>query len=194
MISRRKGLILPFLALPTVEAGRHRALAQGGLPLALTPACTDGASLTVAQTEGPYFRAEAPRKRDLAADAPNGEPLLIGGFVQDPRCRPVADALIQLWQADETGAYDRRGFRLRGHQFSDEAGRWWFSTIIPGGYWSRTRHLHVKVQRPNGPVLTTQLYFPDEPRNQRDREFDPRLLMQMAATEQGRMGRFDFVI
>jgi hypothetical protein len=31
----------------------------------------------------------------------------------------------------------------------------------------RTRHYHIKVQAPERPVLTTQLYFPDEPANRR---------------------------
>jgi protocatechuate 3,4-dioxygenase beta subunit len=38
-------------------------------------------------------------------------------------------------------------------------------------------HIHVKVQPVNGRVLTTQLYLPDHPRNQRDFLFDPRLVV-----------------
>lgn len=193
MLRRRQGLILPVLALSLLGPGRRRALAQG-MPLPLTPACHDDAEPTIAQTEGPYFRPDAPLKRDLATDAPNAEPLLVGGYVQDVHCQPVAGALIELWQADENGSYDRRGFRLRGHQITDEEGRWWFSTIFPAAYWTRTRHLHVKVQRPNDPVLTTQLYFPDEPRNRWDGEFDPRLQLAMNQTGSGRFGRFDFVL
>ena len=37
----------------------------------------------------------------------------------------------------------------------------------------------VKVQAPNQPVLTTQLYFPDEPENERDRIFQPDLVMDV---------------
>ena len=37
------------------------------------------------------------------------------------------------------------------------------------------RHYHVKVQAANGPVLTTQLYFPDDPGNARDPLFRPAI-------------------
>jgi protocatechuate 3,4-dioxygenase beta subunit len=70
------------------------------------------------------------------------------------------------------------GYRLRGHQFTDDQGRYTLETVVPGLYPGRTRHFHVKVQAPNGPALTTQLYFPDEPDNARDRIFHPALIMQ----------------
>jgi protocatechuate 3,4-dioxygenase beta subunit len=71
---------------------------------------------------------------------------------------------------------------------------WGFATIIPAAYSARTRHYHFKVQRPNDRVLTTQLYFPGEQQNQRDREFDPRLLMRVSQSDDQPFGRFDFVI
>jgi protocatechuate 3,4-dioxygenase beta subunit len=133
-------------------------------------------------------------KRDLRADAPNGQPLTLVGFVVDTRCRPMPGALVEIWHADETGAYDNAGFRLRGHQFTDEAGRWGFTTIVPAQYPGRTRHYHIKVQRRGGNALTTQLYFPDEPRNRRDGLFDPRLTLRMSEDAGARIGRFDFVV
>ncbi len=39
-------------------------------------------------------------------------------------------------------------------------GRYTLETIVPGEYPGRTQHIHVKVQAPNGPILTTQIYFP----------------------------------
>jgi protocatechuate 3,4-dioxygenase beta subunit len=72
-------------------------------------------------------------------------------------------------------------------------GAWAFSTIVPAAYRSRTRHDHFKVQRPDGCLLTTQRYFPDELRNRRDREFDPCLVLTMGE-HGGRFGRFDVVI
>ncbi len=47
-------------------------------------------------------------------------------------------------------------------QFADASGRFSLETIVPGAYGGRTRHIHVKVQAPDSPVLTTQLYFPGE--------------------------------
>ena len=168
------------------------ALAQGTL-LDLTPECRDGSEPTAARVEGPYFRPDAPLKRDLAADAAGAPRILLGGLVLDAACRPVPGALVQIWHADDEGRYDHRGHRLRGHGFSDARGAWTFATVVPAPYWSRTRHYHFKVQRPGGGVLTTQLYFPDEAGNRRDREFDPRLVLRLA--DRGRLlGRFDFVI
>ena len=147
----------------------------------------------MAQSEGPYFRPDAPLSRNLAAGARSGQHLEVGGLVLDVACRPVPGAIVQIWHADDAGNYDARGYRFRGYQVADERGAWSFSTIVPATYWSRTRHLHFKVARPGGPVLTTQLYFPDEPHNRSDRAFDPRLLMRLSG-EGGLAGRYDFVI
>jgi protocatechuate 3,4-dioxygenase beta subunit len=65
---------------------------------------------------------------------------------------------------------------------------------VPGLYPGRTRHIHVKVQAPTQRVLTTQLYFPGEPRNARDRIYDADLLMAMAKPGPGGDARFDFVL
>jgi protocatechuate 3,4-dioxygenase beta subunit len=48
---------------------------------------------------------------------------------------------------------------IRGHVFANAEGRYHFRTILPALYPGRTRHYHVKVQAPEHPVLTTQLYF-----------------------------------
>lgn len=189
----RRTVLSTLLAAPALPLAGDVARAQE-LPLAPTPACKDGDEPTVAQTAGPFFTPDAPRKHDLASDAPRGEPILLGGFVLDRRCAPLAGALLEIWQADEAGRYDNQGFRLRGHGFTDEWGVWSFRTIVPGLYPGRTRHYHFSVQRPGGRVLTTQLYFPDEPGNARDRIFDPRLVMATGDGPEGRLGRFDFVL
>lgn len=63
---------------------------------------------------------------------------------------------------------------------------------MPGLYPGRTRHYHLRAQREGGAVLTTQLYFPGEPGNARDRIFDPRLLLAIDA--RARLGRYDLVL
>jgi protocatechuate 3,4-dioxygenase beta subunit len=65
---------------------------------------------------------------------------------------------------------------------------------VPGLYPGRTRHFHVKVQAPNQPVLTTQLYFPDEPANATDGIFSPELLMNVADATDGKQAAFNFVL
>lgn len=162
--------------------------------LLLTPACGDEDDLTPSQTEGPFFTPQSPQKRDFASDAPGGERMTIAGHVLTPTCQSVAKALVELWHADETGTYDTSGYKLRGHQFTDADGRWWFDSIVPGLYPGRTRHYHLKVQRQGGRVLTTQLYFPNEPGNERDGIFDAALVLDIAMTGDGKFGRYDFVV
>ena len=65
---------------------------------------------------------------------------------------------------------------------------------MPAVYSGRTRHFHVKVQAPGSPLLTTQLYFPNEPANLRDGLFQRELLMRVAGAGDGLAGRFDFVL
>jgi protocatechuate 3,4-dioxygenase beta subunit len=189
----RRSLLTAFLTLPLIGANR-RALAQAASDLPLTPACDDGHSLTLSREAGPFFKPDSPNSRDLYLDAPGGERITVAGYVFDSRCRALPGSLVEIWQADENGDYDREGFRLRGHQFVDAEGRWWFSTIVPALYPGRTRHFHFKVQRPGGSVLTTQLYFPGEPENVGDRLFDESLLLTIDRTGDGSFGRFDFIV
>jgi protocatechuate 3,4-dioxygenase beta subunit len=66
-------------------------------------------------------------------------------------------------------------------------------SIVPGAYVGRTRHIHVRVQPRGGRVLTTQLYFPGEPKNRSDGLFRSELLMRTTRNEGWLAGRFDFV-
>ena len=65
---------------------------------------------------------------------------------------------------------------------------------MPGLYPGRTKHIHVKVRAPNGPTLTSQIYFPGEARNQTDGIFNQSLIVTMQETAAGKVGFFNFVI
>jgi protocatechuate 3,4-dioxygenase beta subunit len=173
--------------------GPFAALAQTPT-LPPTPACGAPAAATAEQTEGPYFKRSSPLRQSLLEDGMAGERLVLGGRVLDTRCQPIAQALLDFWQADAGGAYDNRGFRMRGHQFSDAAGAFRLDTVLPGLYPGRTRHIHVKVQAPGGRVLTTQLYFPDEAANRGDFIFSPALVVVMRRGASGALAGFDFVL
>ena len=189
----RRDFLIRFVATPIVLPSLgHAAGAQVELPL--TANCGDDHELTPAQTEGPYFTPDSPEKQDFASDVAGGERLTLAGYVLTKNCQPVAKALIELWHADASGTYDNSGYKLRGHQFTDAGGKWWFDTIVPGLYPGRTRHYHLKVQRPGGSLLTTQLYFPNEPGNERDRIFNASLLLDIRATSDGKFGRYDFIV
>ena len=164
--------------------------------LAPTPSCADDDDLeaTLQQTEGPFYTPDTPERRSLLEPDMPGTRLTVAGFVYDTACQPVPGALLDFWQCDDAGIYDNTGYRLRGHQFAGDDGQFELETILPGLYSGRTRHIHVKVQAPNQPVLTTQLYFPDEPDNEWDRIFNPALLVDMQDTDPGLLGFFTFVL
>lgn len=167
-------------------------VAQRTLPP--TPECREPAEATVAQTAGPFFKPSSPRRVSLIEPGMTGMRLVLAGRVLTRSCRPVAGALVDFWQADANGVYDNAGFRLRGHQFADNQGRYRLETIAPAQYASRTPHIHVKVQAANRPVLTTQLYFPDEPRNATDAIFRKELVMKLDKAATTWTGAFDFVL
>ncbi|WP_202639176.1 intradiol ring-cleavage dioxygenase [Bradyrhizobium sp. CCBAU 051011] len=163
-------------------------------PLVPTPECRDGDDATVAQTEGPYFKPSSPERTELFEEGMAGQPIELVGFVLTRACKPLAGALLDFWQADDKGRYDNSGFRLRGHQFSDAEGRYKLRSVVPGAYVGRTRHIHVKVQPRGGRVLTTQLYFPGEPKNRSDGLFRKDLQIRTAKNAGWLAGRFDFVL
>ena len=109
-------------------------------------------------------------------------------------CEPVPAALLDFWHADARGEYDLKGFRYRGHVFAAEDGRFEIHTILPGLYAGRTRHIHVRVQPAGGAILTTQLYFPEEPANARDFLFNPALLMKISRDTSQLAAVFGFVL
>jgi protocatechuate 3,4-dioxygenase beta subunit len=180
---------------PTTAGPATTAAAGSAGTLAPTPACDDSDDPTLAQTEGPYFTPDSPQRASLLEAGMDGRRLVVAGTVLTTDCRPVQRALLDFWQADDAGQYDNQGYRLRGHQFSDAKGAWRLETIVPGLYTGRTRHIHVKVQAPDGPVLTTQLYFPGEPANDRDGIFRPELLLaDVHDRGDTRQGSFTFVL
>ena len=199
-------LILPMIFLIAACAGPVSTTGSAGnttaSPLAttgtqatiLTPARTCSGVATQSQTEGPFYKAGSPERTSLWETGLSGTPLTVTGYVLSTTCQPVAHALLDFWQADNNGNYDNTGFRLRGHQFTDNQGRYSLDTIVPGEYPGRTRHIHVKVQAPGQPVLTTQLYFPGVARNDSDGIFSPQLLMQVQQTTNGQLATFNFIV
>ncbi len=199
----RRRLLGAMIAAPALFATTGLRIERWVAPTATspdmspTPACADDDDdePTESQTEGPYFTPNSPRRTSLIETGVTGTPLVVTGLVVTRSCRPVAGALVDFWQADDAGEYDNRGYRLRGHQYTDAKGVYRLETIVPGLYPGRTRHIHVKVQAPTQRILTTQLYFPGEARNARDRIFDHDLLLAMKTPGAGGGdARFDFVL
>ena len=159
-------------------------------------ACAAGrtsASPTVALTEGPYYTSGSPENASLYEEGMAGTKLILTGYVYDTNCQPVANAWLDFWQADASGEYDNAGYTLRGHQFTDSNGRFELVTVVPGIYPGRTEHIHFKVQAPDGPIITSQLFFPGVPQNDTDGIFDESLLIPIRETSDGLLGQYNFV-
>ncbi len=140
---------------------------------------------TPAQTEGPYYPIQLPLDQDndllLINDsltAAVGEILTLSGRVRTSSGSPIRNATVEIWQADNTGAYlhpRSNGYRNRDVHFqgygrfeTSSTGEYLFRTIKPGLYAGRTRHIHFKIHAPGMQELTTQCYFQGEPQNAND--------------------------
>ena len=188
------GGVLRGEATPSAPAGSTTGPVARAMSLAPTPECFDDDDVTPPQTEGPYYTPNTPERASLLEPGMAGTKLVLTGYVLATDCAPVARALLDFWQADGQGQYDNAGYRLRGHQFTDDQGRFTLETVMPGLYPGRTRHIHVKVQAPNRPVLTTQLYFPGEARNRNDGIFREDLVMAVQDSADGKAATFNFVL
>jgi protocatechuate 3,4-dioxygenase beta subunit len=160
-------------------------------------ACSAGAvsaSVTPSLTEGPYYKSGSPEQANLYQDGMAGTKLIITGYVYDTNCKPVANAWLDFWQADANGNYDNSGYTLRGHQYTDANGHFQLTTVVPGLYPGRTEHIHVKVQPPNGQIITSQLFFPGVTQNDSDGIYNASLLLSLTQTSEGLEGQYNFVV
>jgi protocatechuate 3,4-dioxygenase beta subunit len=146
-------------------------------------------------TRGAQCRSGVPHTRFARVRSGGHEyPWLSTGIVLTRNCHPLRGAVVDLWHADEKSEYGNIGFRYRGHVLTGPDGIFRFRTIVPAIYFGRTRHYHVKVQAQGSRLLTTQLYFPNEPANLRDGLFQRELLMRVANAGDDLKARFDFVL
>lgn len=148
-------------------------------------------SLTPApgEIEGPSFthlRFDA-RDNDLsvnfarAGETAQGERLIVHGRVIDEHGRPIAGALIEVWQANASGRYRHPNDRYLapldpnfggcGRALTDRDGAYAFRTVKPGAYpWPngpnawRPSHIHFSLMGHGfAQRLITQMYFEGDP-------------------------------
>ena len=120
--------------------------------------------------QGPFYTANAPAiQNDMLADSnETGTRLILSGQVYNLACSEVIpNTEIDIWHANDAGAYDNTGYNLRGKATSNPQGFYVFETIKPGLYLNgatyRPSHFHFKITPPNFPTLITQLYFAGDP-------------------------------
>ena len=142
-------------------------------------------TLTPEQTEGPYYPTSLPldTDNDLLVINNNitpavGQVTYLSGRILSPGGEPVRNAFVEIWHADNSGAYIHpasTGYASRdlnfqgfGRFLTGSTGEYVFRTIKPGLYTGRTRHIHFKVKVSGRPDLTSQLYFLGEAQNASD--------------------------
>lgn len=140
---------------------------------------------TLSEVTGPSFRPEIvqPKACDLTrqhSGEPLGERIIVSGRVLDESARPLANTVVEIWQANAAGRYrheiDRHdapldpNFTGSGQAITNERGEYRFVTIRPGEYpWRnhynawRAAHIHFSLFGPSFATrLVTQMYFPGD--------------------------------
>ena len=167
----------------------RRRLLAAGLALGATP-CVSVAQQcrpTPRDQLGPFYKSGAPTVSQLCASGGGKERLMVTGRVLGmPDCRPLAGAMVEVWQADAKGDYSQVGAKpddpgclLRASLLTDAEGRYAFTTILPGEYPGRPRHIHYRVSHTGHATLVTQLYFA------RERGVPEQLVAMPARNEKG---------
>ena len=138
---------------------------------------------TEATVFGPFHVQGAPHfalGADISGGA-KGEPLFVQATVRGPDGAPVADAEVDVWQADADGLYDvqradLQGAQARGVLRTDGEGNLRFRSVLPVAYpiptdgpvgrmlgatgrhpW-RPAHVHFMVQAPGYQTLITHVF------------------------------------
>ncbi|MGE4425813.1 MAG: dioxygenase [Solirubrobacteraceae bacterium] len=148
------------------------------------------ADATSSTVLGPFHVVDSPVRElgdDITLGNGGGEPCVVTGEVRSLTGQPLGGALLDVWQADETGFYDVQlpgevpiG-ELRGLFTADADGRFWFRTIVPAPYPiphdgpvgellaatnrhpNRPAHIHVIAGAEGHDPVTTHMFVAGSP-------------------------------
>ncbi|GIX49270.1 MAG: 6-chlorohydroxyquinol-1,2-dioxygenase [Candidatus Tectimicrobiota bacterium] len=145
---------------------------------------------------GPFYVEGAPELPQGASivRTEGGMPLVFSGCVRDLEGKPIAGALLDVWQTAANGLYDvqdpqQPAFNMRGKFRTDAQGRFLFRTVRPISYpvptdgpvgrlFAATKrqpyrpaHIHFIVTAPGYTPLVTHLFDAEDPYLQRDAVF-----------------------
>jgi catechol 1,2-dioxygenase len=138
---------------------------------------------------GPFHVEGAPQRAlgDNISEDAQGSPCFVSGRVTSPDGRPIAGALLDVWQANDKGFYDvqqpgiQPEMNLRGRFTTDADGRFWFQTVKPtyypvpddgpagkllraqGRHPYRPAHIHFIITAPGYQPLTTHIFAAGDP-------------------------------
>ena len=138
---------------------------------------------------GPFHRDGAPEMAaggNIAPRDAGGTPMIVSGRVVDRDSRPIAGALLDVWQADSSGRYDSQyddsdELHLRGRFRTDADGRYVLRTVRPVHYaipddgpvgrmlratnrhpW-RPAHIHFVIAADGFETVTTHIFDDSDP-------------------------------
>src|SRR6185436_7801359 len=168
---------------------------------------------TPRQTEGPFYPNKMPLDTDndllVINDAITpavGAITYLSGRLLDRRGEPIKNAMVEIWQVDNNGAYlhpntgnrDKRdgNFQGFGRFLTGSTGEYFFCTIKPVPYPGRTPHIHFAVKLKGKDKFTTQCYIKGHPGNDRDSVLngirDPQarasVIVDFAPVKESRLG------
>ena len=217
------GLLLPAAASLTEASGDIGSYAafldqekktQPKMPPDPQPPQGAAFRLTEDNILGPYHRPNAPFRAKITPPLEAGTVLLISGRVWgfDTR-RPLANVVIDIWQANADGRYDNDDpqrppaanvFLNRARLLTDQTGYYEYETIHPGAYqigpnaW-RPPHIHYMVRHPDYRQLVTQLYFRGDPHQAQDQFIRQSLIIdlnEVRVAQRGayKRGTFDIIL
>ena len=147
------------------------------------------AGATQSTVLGPFHMTKSPRRElgdtiDLVGES---EPCVVTGRVVATDGTPLPAAVLDVWQANDHGAYDvqepgkQPAGNGRGLFTADDEGRFWFRTIVPSYYPiptdgpvgsllaatrrhpNRPAHIHFIVAADGYRPLTTHIFVADSP-------------------------------
>lgn len=161
------------------------AVTLGAAAFTTRGAFADELTRTPPQTEGPFYPDKLPLDTDNDLIVVNdtitpavGEITHLSGRILDAKGNPLRNALVEIWQVDNNGAYIHSqdpnrskhdtNFQGFGRFLTGSTGEYYFRTIKPVPYPGRTPHIHFKIRKGNKELLTTQCYVKGDPGNTRD--------------------------
>ena len=140
---------------------------------------------TPKMTEGPFYPDKLPLDTDndllVINDATTpavGQITYVSGRILDANGEPIRNAVVEIWQCDNNGAYLHSGtgnkdkadkkFQGFGRFLTGSTGEYLFRTIKPVPYPGRSPHIHYKVKHGGKELLVTQLFIKGHPGNEKD--------------------------
>ena len=174
------GIIAILLVAGVLAASQTGLLPgmDGPMGKVLTAEEKKNCGITAEVIEGPYYVSGTAVLTDGNLNYRNlpGDALAVSGHVYEglDTSKPLSNAKVEIWHADNSGSYHPNGngpttnykpeeIALRGFIVTDAMGAYKFTTVYPGEYSGRARHIHFKINAPGFPESTTQLIMPAKP-------------------------------